>query len=175
MSKNNEHKDPKKNTFSAPEGYFDQFASRLMHQIEENELKESAPILHSIPKKDVYTAPDGYFENFRLEKSLVREIGTVRRLMYYAAAAAAIFILGYTLLPASETSSGKAEITLADVSDEELNSYVGEELPLEMNEDDVHEIIAMDGSSSFSIAAENEELENYILDEMDLSDVMDEL
>lgn len=175
MSKSNEHKDSKKETFAAPEGYFDQFASQLMHKIEENELKEAAPLLHRIPKKEVYAAPHGYFENFRIEKTVVREFGSLRRWLYYASAAAAIFILGYNLLPASEVSSEKTEVTLADVPDEELNSYVGEELPLEINEDDMHELIAQDQLSSFSIAAENDELENYILDEMELSDVMYEL
>jgi hypothetical protein len=54
-------------SYKVPEGYFVNFATRLMTRIRtmetsvKDELEALSPLLNSIEKKNVFTTPDGYF------------------------------------------------------------------------------------------------------------------
>ncbi len=51
------------NPFEADPDYFENFAGKLQHQIDElEEIKEEAPLLLAIPKYNPFEVPKGYFD-----------------------------------------------------------------------------------------------------------------
>ena len=101
------------NTYQTPDGYFENFASKvgskinavsfLDHEVH-TELSVIAPLLNNINKQEIYTVPTGYFEqsNFTAVAQNIKKEAKIftllvaRRWLQYAAAAivGGILIMG---------------------------------------------------------------------------------
>ncbi len=136
----------KTNVYSVPQGYFENFAIKVIAQTTENvveqsetflELEEMAPLLNTISKTGPYNVPENYFSqltvNIVVEKTKAKVIGlsrSTKRVITWLAAASFTGIIamsGYMfwqgtnkppITPVNPTAS------LADVSDEEISNYL---------------------------------------------------
>lgn len=109
--------------FKLPEDYFANFNARLQERMQA-EAEEEA--LSFLPKSDGFKAPEGYFDQLpeQLKQKLapketkVINLKTYRKVGYSAAAAAAIFILVFSLRTPAET-----QIEFSDLANAEIASY----------------------------------------------------
>lgn len=135
----------KSTPFSLPEGYFEQFAAQVMQKVKSgevaDELAELSPLLADAPKTMPYSVPAGYFDQLdtRLANVIAPATKVVhmrpRRLSIYkwAAAACMIVLAGtstmlymrhHTVDTSAATAINLAEVSLSDVSDQEIVEYL---------------------------------------------------
>jgi len=115
MKKTNKH-----NAFKTPEGYFDNFTSKLLQNITDEETS-------SLPKEDGFKTPENYFKD--LDASILKNLNTTeetkviplksyKKYYYAAAAVAALFILLFNF-----QSTENSNTTFDVVSSSEIEAY----------------------------------------------------
>ncbi len=164
----------KHSPFRAPEAYFERLPDQILEKTEE------APLLYSLQKTTPFTEPETYFDRFpaTLQEQLPRKkaplFRRISRLWWIpSGVAAGLALLLWLQSPDTVTAPQQSTLPgLADVSSQEVNSYVQEEIALlslaELSE--FAEIPENLPNSSLS-ALHNDEIEAFILEEMDLAEL----
>lgn len=139
-------------TYEAPEGYFDNLAASILQNIKaknnvHQELEELSPLLSEIPKTNVYTVPDLYFESLiqvpaqEIQPAKVISIkNKPRRWIAYAAAACIAVLMfggGYYYMQDNTFNNNSSSSTvqnqlagvkvkqaISQLSDAEIDSYL---------------------------------------------------
>lgn len=177
--------DDKKAFFNAPEGYFDSFSSELIRKIEREELQQLAPVLFSLEKTEPFSAPRSYFDyTDQLVSTVISEkelknnplAGFFRRwaLAFPVLIAAVIGLYFYS----QPVTDAKNELSFENISQEEYDAYMQEEAAFVYEDDDLTELIALEDHSNDknnTTRETDDEMENYIIDEVDLDELIAEL
>ena len=138
------------NTYQTPDGYFENFASKVVSKINavssfesevQTEFSVLAPLLNTINKQEVYSVPSGYFDqtnfstaaqNVKKEKKIFT-LPNARRWLQYAAAAmvGGILVMGAFLFTDNKSyldfeSQEKLSISkeLKKISETELEIFI---------------------------------------------------
>lgn len=156
----------KENSFNTPEGYFESFNNRLMDRIQKEEAKEDGSI---IPKTDGFVVPNGYFDEVTpsvLSKINTKEpkvipLKTHKRFYYAIAAAAAIFIVMFSLT----WESNPDPITFDDLANAEIEAYF-ENTDLEMTSYEIAEVVSLEAIELNDIL-DNELEDDIIMEYLD--------
>jgi hypothetical protein len=156
----------KENSFNTPEGYFESFNNRLMDRIQKEEAKEGGSI---IPKTDGFAVPNGYFDEVTLgvlskintKEPKVIPLKTNKRFYYAIAAAAAIFIVMFSLT----WESNPEPITFDDLANAEIEAYF-ENTDLEMTSYEIAEVVSMEEIELNDIL-DNELADDIIMEYLD--------
>jgi len=171
--------------FRSPEGYFDVFADELQKKTDAEELKENAPVLSSVKKEEVFSAPAGYFDALPEEISKMKSVKNKSwpekvtafifkpKFAFVLTAVASIVIVALILWNPSEPNGNGVE-TLADVPQNEIDNYVHQNYLENMTDDELAELIAYE-ENKISIPTEGQdEMEQFILDNVELHELVDE-
>lgn len=166
MDLNKRHKE---DGFQIPENYFEGL---------EEQLRDRAALQDHIPAQEGFLIPEGYFENFEavLQNKISPGRGKVRHLQYLkrglavAASILGLFFLS-TLLFNTEGDFSFDQVTTADI-----------EWLMEQGALEVPEIFLMEQAEYLNLneitmnlePIKTSTLEEYLLDEMDLYEVLDE-
>lgn len=141
--------------FTVPEGYFDQFPSKMMDLVKKNdrseveaELESISPVLAGLEKKNPFTIPEGYFSSTvipipDLEPKTAKLVGFNPRPRFRTlmAAASIIGVLGlgtwlFLMTQPSETRINDSTLNinseLPKLSANEMTNYL-DSLPEEIN------------------------------------------
>ncbi|MEY5045644.1 MAG: hypothetical protein RL713_869 [Bacteroidota bacterium] len=110
---------PRNSPFEAPEGYFQQFSSTILQQIQTQEIEneELSPFLQSLKKENPYSVPPDYMQQFKVEikppQGKVVRLFNLKAVLKYEAAAAVIGIIATfaTLFFSSERQGTIAKST----------------------------------------------------------------
>ena len=169
MKSNNKHN---KSGFKTPQNYFEGFDDRLFDSLN----LEAKSIL---PKQTGFNTPKPYFNE--IDHQILTQIDTktrkviplfsAKKLIKYASSIAAILLLGYALI------NTKSETTIHDIEYASLEQYLtSNDLNYDTNDyADFYEIsnIELDDISEYNI--ENEQLLDYISEEMDSENYLENL
>lgn len=171
--------------FQSPEGYFDVFADELRKKIEAEELQQIAPVLSSLKKQELFSAPAGYFETLPAEiskrkaektESLLEKIAAIifrPKFAFALTAVASVIVVAIILWNPSEQNETAVE-TLADVPQNEIDNYVFQNYVEDMSDEELTELIAYE-ENEISVPAEGEdEMEEFILDNVELHELVEE-
>ncbi|WP_282117308.1 hypothetical protein [Cellulophaga baltica] len=141
------------NSFKVPEGYFDNFTSKLLDNLPEEEA--------ITPKNEGFKVPDGYFENFNkeLEAKLETKEPKVIALKsykkyYYAAASIAAAITIAIGLNLNKTP----ELSFDDLADVDIENYFDSN-ESSLSSYDIAEIIPVDELEIYDV------IDNHLSDE----------
>lgn len=137
---------PRTEVYTAPQGFFENFASSVLDRIkqEENaqtEIETLSPLLASLKDKETYTVPAGFFDTVAFEPPIERSEAKVfsmkpRKTNWtrYAVAASVALILGLTGFFTFKTTKSSeqnlastpanVEQEMAVVPDDELRDYI---------------------------------------------------
>jgi hypothetical protein len=173
----------RKEPFSAPEGYFNSFADSLSASIEREELREAAPVLFGLKKTDFFAAPQGYFDHFHsalqerismTRNKLFFGLFTRKQLTFSFRAIAVIFVAGFFILRSMQEPVVSTE--LSEVPAEEIDLYLAEEIETGISTDEMMDYINEEeiAFNTNIVDAENEDLEDYIMNESNLNEIIDE-
>lgn len=112
---------PKNTPFEAPEGYFKEFSSRIMEQIQAQNIENDglSPFLQSLKKENPFSVPADYLNQFNVDiaqkKAKVLPLFGLNTVLKYAAAASVIgIIVTFATLFFSKTD--KSTIAKSDVN-----------------------------------------------------------
>lgn len=157
--------------FKTPQDYFENFEEQLFERLQ----------LEDLPKSSGLKVPEGYFNQLE-DKIVAEEIASrqqskvirlfPRKYYGYAAAIAAVFILGVSIFISNDKSNGLDNIQMAYI-----DQYI-EDGNLNMDLNDLtsymenQEISAMDFDYQF---IPQTEMKNYLLEHTDESLLMDHL
>ncbi len=149
-----------KHGHNIPPKYFDEFEDRLFTKLSEEKL----------PKNTGFKVPEGYFND--LENTILtrankqKETNKViplftKKTWYYALAIASCAILVLTL-----STDKKTNIDINTISIETIASYIEEE-EIHIDSYDIASYLTTDDlSTEVSLPIENEEIENYLIDNL---------
>lgn len=175
----------KMETAEVPKGYFDQFATSVMQRIEREELADEladlSPLLADAPKTMPFSVPAGYFDQLdtRLANVMEPETKVVpmrpRRMSIYKWAAAAcmmilagtstmLYMRHHTIETRSAAAINLAEVSLSDVSDQEIVEYLQSHMDAFDKEDLVGYTAASAESDNTSLPGglSEEDIESYL-------------
>lgn len=171
--------------FLSPKGYFDVFADELQKKMEAEELKEKAPVFSSLKKEEIFSAPVGYFESLPTEISkrksekkenwLEKAMASIFKPKFAFAITAVASVLVIVLVfwnPSDQ--NGDAVKTLADVPKEEIDHYVYQHYVENMSDDELAELIAYEENEISLTSDEEDEMEEFILDNVELHELVEE-
>ena len=150
----------KKNPFTTPENYFDNFQDRLMDKLSKEE--------HIIPSNSGFETPDTYFENFqeRLNSKLKKEDVKVislfpyKKVMAVAASIAAIVLVYFGL------NSKNTDINFTDLANVDIEAYFDNN-EFDLTSYDIAEVIPLENT-------EMSDMLNSPLDDELIIDYLDE-
>jgi hypothetical protein len=90
---------PKNTPFEAPEGYFKEFSSRIIEQIQVQNIDKEvlSPLMQSLKKENPFSVPVGYMSQFNVDiapkKTKIVPLFRINTVLKYAAAASIIGII----------------------------------------------------------------------------------
>ncbi|MCH8329903.1 MAG: hypothetical protein IH946_00740 [Bacteroidetes bacterium] len=151
-----------------------------------DELREIAPSLSKIESKDPFKVPDGYFDNMRSDiqdaissrekvsyLELFKQLILQPRFSIAMAVLLAVVIGGSFLFDGGDNGSGNVYVDIEDTTFDEIAAYI------DFNLDDFDETLLYEGSVALNGPDESngelEEIEDFLLDEIDQQTLQDEL
>jgi hypothetical protein len=145
---------PKNTPFEAPEGYFQEFSSKVIEQIQLQNIENDglSPFMQSLKKENPLSVPEGYLSQFNVaiapKKAKIVPLFGLKAVLKYAAAASVIGIIATfaTLFFSNtdKTTIGKLNGNTM-ISTDAFALYLSEAEMIE--EDDVLETVIADSQS----------------------------
>ncbi|MBX7094233.1 MAG: hypothetical protein K1X56_05890 [Flavobacteriales bacterium] len=171
----------KQGPFDAPENFFSSFPQRVMDEVEMEQLREIAPLLYSIEKKDCFEAPAGFFEQFTVDMNptpKVRSMYTKISIAILSSAAAVLLIITGTrqnteVAANNEFSIPATDNVLAEVSSDELDQFIVDEVSSDLFEEELAPVLAMENNNTVK-HVQDDDLKEYIINEVDLENFIEE-
>lgn len=179
MNNENKHNDPSMNSGT-----------------ENEDLRRKAPLLFGISKKEPFEAPKGYFEQFSVNisdaiqnKKIAPWYTFLFRKVVYIPSFLVLLVAGFFFLKPTSTTptlvmeTPSQEYSLDNISFDLLNEYVENHLLASLNTSDIVDIVGSNEIPDLGIETptnhiqpsidhiEVEEMEDYILDNMDDFDI----
>ena len=190
-------------TQKVPEGYFENLTESILNKVKDipaetakEEMYILSPVIAGIGNKNIFRVPEGYFENFSDQKQITIEPAKVvtvnfrKRLLQYAAAAVATFLIGLALFNYNNKADLQIENNLAQAKQTEavmakaqkiINENSFDELLNELPEVEIENYLEQKGVDvqaaliASSIDAKNlPTAEDYLFNEDALSDFLKE-
>lgn len=90
---------PKNTPFEAPEGYFQEFSSRIVRKIQTQNIEDDglSPFMQSLKKENPFSVPADYLNHFNVDispkKAKIVPLFSLKAVLKYAAAASVIGII----------------------------------------------------------------------------------
>ena len=119
-------------TQKVPEGYFENLADSILHKIKaaavvsvDEEMETLSPVIAGIGKENIFKVPEGYFENPILaihqvtQPAKIVKVDFRKRVLQYAAAAVATFLIGLALFNYTNNTNTVVENNIAQVQQTE--------------------------------------------------------
>ncbi len=177
--------------FEIPENYFEESAARLKEKISLAEEMSAYPTLNSIDKLNAFEVPDDYFESFshKVRETLHEdEAGAFAKVLHivfskktaYAIAAMLVVSIGLYLfnMDNGTVNTDCNSVACLDkneiIKTNQLNSFDEEALIEAVNTDELQKNLnnVLEQNTTTS---EEESKENYILENVDVNDITDEI
>jgi hypothetical protein len=169
----------KKNPFSSPEGYFEEFSDNVVAGVQaiefvNEELENLSPVMSSLKENNVYEVPQQYFEKLPAEilnkvnhqPAKVVPISFAKKIMRYAAAAVIIGVMAvgaYKVINPSVAPVIDPGPGIAKATEQELENFLNTNtisladtttvISAEISEDDTKDLLA---------DVSDEELQKYL-------------
>jgi hypothetical protein len=167
---------PKENAFDIPENYFQELPESIKHRIFPTEEKQT---LYQLKDVDVFLIPEGYFNHLpkqiaakTTERKPVIRVFTLKRLLYYSAAAVAVIAVGIVLLFNKQEPK---HLTWEHIGEDEMAAYLENDLSLDVLAQAYLENTSEPAVVKTPQAADSSEgIEQYLLDNTDTYDLIEE-
>jgi len=159
---------------NVPDGYFAQLPDKVLQRIRTEENED--PVLDLPVRKQPYRVPDNYFDQLpeqvipRARQNKTRVVHVQRRWQTIAVAAAVLgaIIIGYFTLQPQENNT---QLSFEKLSTEELTDYLASNLD-EWHTEQVVELSEQEMTLLID-STQTEEIEDWILEDMDIEDLED--
>ncbi len=185
----------KQNGFTTPQSYFEISAQAIKTRIEIDEELKAYPTLYSITKENAFVAPQNYFEelSYRLRGDItpVQEESTVVKVLHlvfnkrtaYAIAAMLVISLGLYFYNSGEETTKCNGIACLDKneimkSNEFINTLDEESLMESVNIEELSKNLRENIKQSkkqSDTQSDKETKEEYVLENVDVNDIVDEI